>query len=433
MFFIVACSNDPVDIDTDNDGITGTFDNCPNVANPNQEDDDNDGIGNVCDVDFDPNTPETAFIPCKNGMAGIYPCNGYDLMGHVSADELGGPGATGNDSWGWTDPSTGIEYALIGTSTGTAFVDISDSEGLIVLGTLPTATINSSWRDVKVYQNYALIVADNAGEHGMQIFDLTRLRTVSNAPEIFTADAHYTGFGSAHNVVINENSGYAYVVGTNTFDGGPHFVNIQNPLNPIAAGGFAAGDYSHDAQVVTYNGPDTDYTGREISVGSNENGIVIADVTDKSNPIEIITVTYPDIGYTHQGWFTEDFNYFIVGDELDELNFGFNSRTLVFNFTDLDNPTLHTTYLGSTKAIDHNGYVKGDIFYLANYTAGVRFIDISDITNSNLTEVGFFDTYPSNNNTSFKGVWNVYPYFESGNIIISDIDAGLFIVRKSGL
>ena len=376
-------------------------------------------------------SPDIALSPCENGMAGIYPCDGYDLMAHISADDLGGSGATGNDSWGWTDPSTGKEYALIGTSTGTAFVDISDTENLIVLGTLPTASVNSSWRDVKVFQNFAFIVADNAGNHGMQIFDLTKLREVANPPEIFTTDAHYTGFGKAHNVVINETSGYAYVVGTNTYDGGPHFINIQDPLNPIAVGGFAAGDYSHDAQVVTYNGPDSDYIGREISVGSNENGIVIADVTDKANPIEISTIIYPEIGYSHQGWFTEDLNYFIAGDELDELNFGLNSRSLVFDFTDLDNPILHTTYFGPTKAIDHNGYIKQDTFYLANYTAGVRFIDISDISNGNLKEIGFFDTYPANNNAVFKGVWNVYPYFESGNIIISDIEGGLFIVRKS--
>jgi len=380
--------------------------------------------------DTDSNPDNKILSPCENGMAGNYPCEGYDLMAHISVNELAGPGEQANDSWGWTDPENGNEYALIGTTAGTTFVDISDTKNLIIIGMLPTATVKSSWRDIKVYNNYAFIVSEAPG-HGMQIFDLTRLRDISNIPKMFTADAHYSGFGSAHNIVINENSGFAYAVGTSTFDGGPHFIDIQNPINPMASGGFSDYGYSHDAQVVSYNGSDTDYTGHEIFVGSNEDGVVIVDVTDKENPVGISMTEYNNIGYTHQGWFTEDLDYFIVGDELDEIKTGINSRTLIFDFMDLDNPTLHSTYMGPTGAIDHNGYVKGNTFYLANYTAGVRFIDISDIANGQIREEGFFDTYSSDNSTNFNGVWNVYPFFESGNILISDIEGGLFIVRKS--
>lgn len=381
-------------------------------------------------VQVDPNVI-TPLFPCISGSAGPYSCNDYDLMGHIDISTLGGSGAEGNDSWGWTDASTGKEYAMVGTSSGTAFVDVSNPTQPILLGRLATATVNSSWRDIKVYNDHAFIVSEADG-HGMQVFDLTRLRSVSNPPEAFSADARYTGFGSSHNIVINKASGYAYIVGSGTFSGGPHFVNIQNPTNPVAAGGFADDSYSHDAQVITYNGPDSDYLGREILIGSNENQVVIVDVTDKANPQNISGLGYNNIGYTHQGWFTEDMKYFILGDEVDELSFGNNTRSIVFDFTDLDNPSFHMNYFGPTGAIDHNGYVKGNLFYQSNYTAGVRIIDISEIDNGAMTEVGFFDTYPPTNNTSFSGAWNVYPYFESGNIIISDIEGGLFIIRKSG-
>ncbi|MBN4057877.1 choice-of-anchor B family protein [Olleya sp. AH-315-K02] len=389
--------------------------------------DDNNG-----DDNNDDNNLLTPLFSCVNGFAGVYPCNDYDLMGLISIADLGGLGAEGNDSWGWTDSTTGKEYALICTSTGTAFVDISIPNTPVLIGTLPTATINSPWRDVKVYQDYAFVVADHAGAHGMQIFDLSRLRNVANPPETFTADARYTGFGSAHNIVINEDSGYAYAVGTSTFSGGPHFINIQNPTNPIAAGGYSADGDSHDAQVVTYNGPDSDYTGREIYIGSNGSEVVIVDVTDKNNPVNISTINYSNLGYTHQGWFTEDLNYFVVGDELDELNsLVASTRTLFFDFSDLDNPSFKTEYLGPTAAIDHNAYTKQNQLFLANYTAGVRILDISNLGSSSINEVGFFDTYPPHNNTSFNGAWNVYPYFPSGNIIISDIEGGLFIIRQS--
>ncbi|KAA1247285.1 choice-of-anchor B family protein [Aquimarina sp. RZ0] len=373
--------------------------------------------------------------PCVNGFAGSYPCKDYDLMSRISLSTMNA--GAGNDSWGWTDPQNGDEYAIIGLNNGTAFIDISNPTNPVYLGKLPTATSNSSWRDVKVYKNHAFIVSEASG-HGMQVFDLTRLRNVANPPQNFTADARYTEFGNAHNIVINEDSGYAYVVGaqrnSGIYRGGPLFIDIQDPKNPRNAGGFLSGGqraYTHDAQVVTYSGPDTDYTGREILIGSNEIEVVIADITDKSNPTTIATIRYSDIGYTHQGWFTENQRYFILGDETDEQRVGFNTRTVVFDFQDLDNPQQQMIYNGPTPASDHNGYVKGDLFYLANYRAGIRVIDISNIGNNTMTEIGFFDTFTSSNSASFNGVWNVYPYFNSGNIVISDIEGGFFLVRKS--
>jgi choice-of-anchor B domain-containing protein len=377
---------------------------------------------------------ETNKSVCSNGKAGIYPCNGYDLLLNIPVNTFNA--AEVNDSWGWTDPTNNKEYAIVGLDNGTAFVDITDTENPIYLGKLPTPTISSAWRDLKVYKDHAFIVADNnQGDtgHGMQVFDLTRLRNVTNPPNTFTTDTHFTDFGKAHNIVINEDTGYAYPVGTDragTYKGGPLFINIQDPKNPVSEGGWGTDNYSHDAQVVTYNGPDTDYAGKEILIGSNENEIVIVNITDKSNPVTISKISYANVGYTHQGWFTENQQYFILGDELDEQKFGNNTRTIVFDFSDLDNPKQHFTYNGPTKAIDHNLYVSGTTLYLANYTAGVRFIDISNIESKNITEVAYFDTHPENDNANFNGAWNVYPYFKSGKIVVSDINRGLFILKK---
>ena len=354
--------------------------------------------------------------PCENNEALGFPCSGYDLQDSLSNSDL--DTSFVNDSWGWTDPLDGKEYALVGLRNGTAFIDISNPNEVVYLGKLPTHTDESIWRDIKVYQNYAFVVSEASG-HGMQVFDLTRLRNVSNPPATFTEDAHYDGFGNAHNIVINTESGFAYGVGTSTFGGGPHFVNIQDPLNPVAAGGYSDNNYSHDAQVVTYNGPDADYAGHEILIGSNENLVAIVDITDKNNPLEISTITYPAIGYTHQGWFTEDHRFFLLGDEIDEISFGFNPRTLIFDFEDLDNPSVHFEYEGTNTATDHNGYVVGNLFYLASYRAGMRVLDISNIANQSFTEIGYFDTFPDNDNVGTSGLWNVYPFFESGNIVLS--------------
>ena len=381
-------------------------------------------------VDRDNQVIINPIAKCENGFAGDYPCNDYDLLTHISLEEIGDENTEGNDCWGWVDPLTNKEYALMGTNQGVTFIDISNPAKAIILGTIKTRTVNSSWRDVKVHKSIAYIVSE-AADHGMQMFNLGRLRDVKNPPVEFTSDRDYSGFGSAHNIVINEESNFAYAVGTKTFNGGPHFMDISTPFKPKEAGGFAEGTYSHDAQVVTYKGPDVDYTDKEILIGSNETEVVIVDVTDKDNPVKIASIDYPNIGYTHQGWFTEDFRYFLLGDELDERRQGVNTRTIIFDFTDLDNPLFHFEYFGNTAAIDHNGYVKDNLFFQANYTNGVRIIDITDIENKSIKEVGFFDTYPADNNTAFNGAWNVYPYFPSGNIIISDINNGFFVIRKS--
>ena len=368
-----------------------------------------------------------AQTPCDSGIAGGYFCDGYDLQAHFSLADMNASG--GNDSWGWTDPDNGKEYALVGLDNGTAFIDISDPINPIYLGKLPTHTGNSIWRDIKTYNNYAFIVSEASG-HGMQVFDLTRLRNVANPPETFTEDAHYNNIGGVHNIVINEDTGYAYSVGGSSYSGGPHFIDISNPLNPIADGGYSGGGYSHDAQVVIYNGPDSDYTGHELYFGSHASHVVIVDVTDKANPQLIKSYQYPSTGYTHQNWLTEDHKYMLLGDEGDEFDFGFNTRTVIFDLTDLDDPLLHFEYFGETSSVDHNGYVVGDKYYLANYSSGLRVVDISDIDNENMTPMGYFDTYPSNNNANYNGSWNVYPFFESGNIVVSGTN-GFTLVKSS--
>jgi choice-of-anchor B domain-containing protein len=368
--------------------------------------------------------------PCINGNSAGFQCDGYELLSHIDLNVLNA--TRGNDSWGWTDPLDGKEYAIIGLDNGTAFIDVSTPTSPLYLGKLPTHTTNSIWRDVKVYNNFAFIVSEASG-HGMQIFDLTNLRNVSNPPVVFSNDAHYDGFGNAHNIVINPSQPFAYAVGTQTFSGGPHVIDISDPLNPGFAGGFSAAFYTHDAQVITYNGPDPDYQGKEIYIGSNEDEVVILDVTDKANITSISTIGYSNIGYTHQAWLTEDETYLILGDEFDELQFGFNTRSIIFDLTDLDSPAVHMEYVGSTPAVDHNGYVKNGLYYQASYTSGLRVIDVTDIANQNMVEVGFFDTFPQNDGSNFDGAWNVYPYFDSGNVVISDINTGFYLVKSSAL
>lgn len=366
-----------------------------------------------------------ALTPCVGGFAGGFPCDNVDLASQITLGAMGA--SSGADCWGWTDPLDGKEYALMGLNNGTGFVDITDPLNPVYLGKLPTHTSSSSWRDIKVYANHAFIVSEASG-HGMQVFDLTQLRSVASPPATFSNTAHYSGFGAAHNIVINEATGYAYGVGASSCSGGLHFVDISTPTSPTGAGCFSADGYTHDAQVVIYNGPDATHVGREIAFAYNEDTLTIVDVTNKGAPVQLSRTGYSADGYTHQGWVTEDHRYVLMNDELDEQSFGHNTLTRIWDVSDLDNPSLIGTHAGTTSAIDHNLYVKGNFAYEANYRAGLQIMDLADVAAGNLTQVAWFDIYPSSNSASFNGAWNVYPYFDSGTVIVSGIEQGLFML-----
>ncbi|MDQ3645235.1 MAG: choice-of-anchor B family protein, partial [Actinomycetota bacterium] len=417
--------------------------------------------------------------PCENGVAaGAFPCKGIDLAGFLPLDGLGGASPVAlnpeensgqlNDIWGWTDPATRREYALVGKTNGTAFVDVSDPAKPLFLGELPShqgvagvpvETLFNIWRDVKVYRDHAFIVAEEP-THGMQVFDLKQLRGADAAePETFKETAHYSyvldGFGSvlepserlntldnAHNIAINEESGVAYAVGTSTCNGGGlHMIDISQPADPkflgcvLEEGSPTDESYVHDAQCVTYDGPDLRYSGREICFDSNEDSLTIVDVTDLATgtgePRQLSRTEYEDSAYTHQGWLTEDGRHFLVDDELDERETEGVDRTqtYIFNVENLENVKLVKAHEGVTGAIDHNLYVRGNRAFQANYRSGLRVLDTGRAAEGLLPEVGFFDVFPENDKPEFNGAWSNYPYFASGTVVVSGIEQGLFVLR----
>jgi choice-of-anchor B domain-containing protein len=387
-------------------------------------------------------------VRCAEGDAAGWECGEVDLVSFVPVSELAGQGGNRglrtNDNWGWKDPETGKLYALVGMTDRASFIDITDPLNPVVIGTLPmTEGANgSAWRDLKTYENHVYIVSDGSGQHGMQVFDLTRLRDFDGGePVVFDADALYSNVASVHNIVINEESGFAFAVGASgggeTCGGGLHIIDIRDMKNPTFAGCFsdpqtgrASTGYTHDAQCVVYRGPDADYQGSEICFGANETAISIADVSDKSNTVALSRAAYPSVGYSHQGWLTEDQRYFYLNDELDELQGTERTRTMIWDVSDLDDPQLIGEHMGTQESSDHNLYVVGNLMYQSNYQSGLRILDITDPAAPE--EVAYFDTVPyGNNGPGFGGSWSNYPFFDTGVVIVTSGNEGLFLVRPT--
>ena len=381
-------------------------------------------------------------LDCTEGAASVFGCSDVDLVAFVPVGELGGERGTRlNDVWGWTDPATRRDYALVGRVDGTSFVDVTDPANPVVVGNLPRpeGVPGTAWRDMKVYENHMFVVSDAAPGHGMQVLDLTRLRDFSGTMLTFGEDAHYDRINSVHNIVINEETGFAYAVGSRgggeTCGGGLHMIDIRDPKNPTFAGCFAdpgtgrsGTGYTHDAQCVKYKGPDEEHRDREICFGANENRLSIADVTDKENPVALSVAEYPNVGYAHQGWLTEDQAYFFMGDETDEFRAVPNTRTLIWDVKDLDDPQLVKEFFSDNTSSDHNLYIVSDLMYQSNYNSGLRVFDISDPENPR--EVGFFDTVPGEDFPAMRGSWSNYPFFKSGIVVVTSGSEGLFVVKK---
>lgn len=385
---------------------------------------------------------------CDDGEANGYECKNVDFLSYITINDLGLRKFV-SDMWGWVDESDdNREYGLLCGFYDFSFVDFSDAENPLVVATLQGTTSGGSyWCDVKTYSNHAYIVRDNVSNAGVQIFDLTNLKSLredridsgeiidikrnSNLVSKYNSQNH----GRSHNIIINENSASAYTVGGASCNGGIHQIDLEEPGDPKFDGCYRpAGQSVHDAQCVTYKGPDERYTGKEICLIFNGSNFVITDHTNKNNVVEIARTTYTDQKYVHQGWFTQDQRYMLSNDEMDESDSGnsFNkARTIIWDLSDLENPIHTGDYFSSETSIDHNLYIwenQPDLVYAANYMSGLRIYDISEIADASLKEVAFFDVLGGTNKLSFVGTWSSY-LFPSGVVITDSMEKGVFALR----
>ena len=349
-----------------------------------------------------------------------FPSDGVRLLSWLPLGEFGANGAvSGNDCWGYVSPS-GTEYAIIGTSNGTGFVNIDNPGDAQLIEFIPGP--GSLWRDIKTFSHYAYAVSE--GGEGIQVIDLSQ---IDNGVVTHVNTVTNGGTNATHNVVINEDSGYLYRCG-----GGGRGLRIynlnNNPQNPQYVGSWNT-RYVHDAQIVTMSsGP---YAGQELAFccsgynnGGTSTGLDILNVTNKNNITEVDRVFYTTPAYSHQGWLSEDRSIFYLGDELDESG---NNLTRT-HIIDVSNPNSGQDlgyFTNQSNAIGHNLYTRGDLLFAANYRSGLRIFDTTQPLSP--SEVAHFDVWPADDLAEFNGLWSCYPYFPSGTVIGSDLEKGLFV------
>ncbi len=313
-----------------------------------------------------------------------------------------------NDIWGWVDED-GREYALVGLRTALAIIDVSDPRNPVEVTHVSGAS--STWRDIKTWNNHAFVT--NETGRGLQVIDLSQLSTTGRVTA-FDWTPSISGLGTlstCHNIFIDE-FGIAYLAGSNLNAGGPIFVDVTTPSSPRYVG-KAARRYAHDVYV-----RDNIMYSSDIYNGQ----IAITDVSDKSAPVLLGAQTTPS-RFTHNAWLSDDGRTVYTTDERS------NAPVAAYDVSNPNNISklfeFRSKRTVGSGVIPHNVHVLNDWLVISNYTDGVVIVDAK--RPENLIEVGNYDT-ESTLNSSFRGAWGAYPFLPSGNILVSDIKNGLFVI-----
>lgn len=347
-----------------------------------------------------------------------FPANNVQLLAWLPLLDFGPNNDNGNSCSGYVAPS-GREYAILGTYRGTAFVEITDPGDPRIVALINGPT--SLWRDMKVFHDKVYAVSE--GGFGIQVIDVSQIDAgvVTLVNTITGNDTDKT-----HTVALDAQSGYLYRCGGN--NNGLRIYDLANPTAPAYVTAWPD-RYVHECQVVTYStGP---WAGRQIAFccdgwnnGFTNPGLDILDVTNKQQIQLLSRFYYSGAVFSHQGWLTPDAHYFYLDDEKDDTG-ALPMRTRLIDVSDLAHPVELPSFTTGSHAIDHNLYAVGNRIYESNYRSGFHVFDNTNETAP--VEIASFDTWPQDDNASFNGLWNNYPFFPSGNVIGSDIEKGLFV------
>jgi choice-of-anchor B domain-containing protein len=359
-----------------------------------------------------------ATLACAGTARAQYDHESVRFLSRVPLSSMPGSPSSGAGCTGYVSPS-GREYAIMGVRNGTIVVEITNPTVPAIVGLIQGPS--SLWHEVAVLGDFAYTATEGGG--GMQIIDL---RDVDGGQVSLAGTYTGGGLSNIHTIQSNPASGHLYLNGSNL---GLVILDATQPTAPVQVARWTT-RYVHDSYITTYDsGP---YEGREIAfLSCGGAGLYIVDVTDKSNLATLSSLQYlPSNAYCHSGALTPDKRYFLVNDEFDERN-GLTDActTHIVDVLNLSNPLYVGEFTNGIPIIDHNSMMLGNHLMLAAYRGGLRVYDAANPLQ--MSETGRFDTYPSGYGFGYDGAWGVFAGFPSGNVIISDIQRGLFVVDPS--
>lgn len=326
--------------------------------------------------------------------------------------------------YGWHNPVDNREYAIIGSTKGNHFIEVTQPQNPIVRDFVPGASQNSLWREIKTYQHYAFLVSDDNGSK-FQIVDMSYLpdsvHVVYNSSALFT---------KAHTLFVDGNKLYCGGVSVVGVSGAISMVvyDLSNPESPILLRSL-----TQDYPSITYI-HDMFVRNDTIYASAGNQGLFILKFNQSTNTFNLLAdyTGYVEAGYNHSSYLTPDSKTLAFCDEVPA---GLSVKLI--DVSDLNNIQLKDTIKSHVGATAHNPYIKNsNHLVLSYYQDGVYIYDVSNPSNAQLT--GFFDTdylHGANDNytfsTPYRGCWGTYPFLPSGVLLASDMQNGLFVLDAS--
>ncbi len=328
-----------------------------------------------------------------------------------------------NGIWGYE--ANGREYALVGSTAGVYFIDITNPQSPVKSDFVAGRRGACIWREIKTYSHYAYLISDDQSPNSFQIVDLQYL------PDSVHIVADYSSlFERGHTLYIDGNKLYVGLVrgGQFTQNASMAVFSLNNPEVPTYLRSInddyptlLPGNQVHDMFVRN----DTVYA----SCGYD--GLYIFKYDSIGNHFQIINslTSYPSQGYNHSSALADNSTLIFM----DEVPSGLPIKVL--DVSDLQNLTVTSTFSSNPIVTPHNPFIVGNTCYVAYYLDGLQVYDVSDPYNA--TRVAYFDThnqeplggpYPS---LAYQGAWGAYPFFSSGNIAVSDMQNGLFVLNQT--
>ncbi len=314
-----------------------------------------------------------------------------------------------NEIWGFAQNDH--EFAVIGSTQGTHIFDVTDPENSYLVGSIDGGSTSPDvvHRDFHTYNGYLYAVADEMSTSTLQIIDVSNLPTtielIYDSNDIITR---------AHNIFIDEEHAIMYVCGGRVNNNSNYLclLSLEDPENPVFLTSYDTHGYVHDIYVKNNIG----------YLNAANNGFHIVDFSDFNSPQTIGSLTdYPYQGYNHSGWLSNDGNTYVFADE----NHGYKMKVCdVSNPNDINVVSMLLSDV-QDNSIPHNLIINDNLLYVSHYYDGLWIWDISNPEAP--TYVASYDTYPLESGNSYKGAWGVYPLLPSGNILVSDMQYGLFI------